>query len=108
MSPPAQPLVSERLLTSVGAYDGDVNLLEDGLELPGGHEGVLAPAGDPAPGPGLWQLLRLGQTRRTDLRHRLPVQADRQPQQSQVIVQRASKESLVKENITENSVNIQL
>ena len=50
MSPPAKPLVSERLLAGVGTHDGDIDLLEDGLELPGSHEGVLTPAGDPTPG----------------------------------------------------------
>ena len=50
MSPPAKPLVSERLLAGVGTHDGDIDLLEDGLQLPGSHEGVLTPACDPTPG----------------------------------------------------------
>ena len=103
MLPPSEPLLSERLLAGVRPHDGDVHLLEDGLELPGGHEGVLAPAGDPAPGARGRQLLRLRQTDGRHLGGGLPVQADPQPQQRQVIVQRASEKSLVKENVTENN-----
>ena len=80
MSPPAESLVSERLLACVGTHDGDIDLLEDGLELPGGHEGVLTPAGDPTPGARGRELTSLRQTRRADLRRDLPVKTDRQPE----------------------------
>ena len=78
--------MSERLLTGVRTHDGDIHLLEDGLELPGGHEGVLAPARDPAPGARGRELMRLRQTDGGHLGGGLPVQADRQPQHRQVIV----------------------
>ena len=103
MLPSTEPLLPERLLTGVRPHNGDIHLLEDGLELPRGHEGVLAPACDPAPCARGRELLRLRQTDGRHLGGHLPVQVNRQSQQRQIIVQRAREKSLVEENVTENN-----